>query len=208
MKKKQFSNVFVKYLFAGIGLGVGFITATVLAITVSATFNSGDTLTAANLNVLKTAIESIPGWAKGTTSTDAVYTDGNVGIGTSSPATKLDVAGTVTASAMVGPWDNSNNGYVRLGNVQICWGTGSVTFSSESFNNTSITFPVSFKSGTVPVVTGNPTDKRAYIFTTGSGLLGGSTITNTGFTGVVSHMDNVTGSLTISFNWKAIGVWQ
>lgn len=45
------------------------------------------------MNVLKTAVESIPGWAKGDTETDAVYTDGNVGIGTSSPSEKLEVGG-------------------------------------------------------------------------------------------------------------------
>ena len=34
----------------------------------------------ANFTALKTAVESIPSWAKGTTATNAVYTAGNVGI--------------------------------------------------------------------------------------------------------------------------------
>jgi len=88
--KSTFFRFFTNTFAIGLGLGTGLITASVIAVTVSTTFTAGDILTADSLNALKTAIESIPGWAKGnSTTTDAVYTDGNVGIGTTSPLAPL-----------------------------------------------------------------------------------------------------------------------
>ena len=131
MQKKQLSQVFVKGLLAGIGLAVGFIAATVLAITVNATFNTGDTLTADNLNALKTAIESIPGWIKGTTTTDAVYMDGNVGIGTTSPAAKLDVAGSMRVSSGGTVMSQIQTGIIGDCTLNNAGSIGSLVFPSE-----------------------------------------------------------------------------
>jgi hypothetical protein len=50
----------VKSLIFGICFGIGVIGTAAIAITVSATFNDGDTLSATSLNALKTAVESIP----------------------------------------------------------------------------------------------------------------------------------------------------
>lgn len=59
---KDLLNLSVKALIAGACFAVGALATTAIAVTVSATFNSGDTLTAASMNVIKDAIESIPDW--------------------------------------------------------------------------------------------------------------------------------------------------
>lgn len=47
---------------------------------------------------------------------------GNVGIGVDVPEHELDVAGTVHAERMLGPWANADEGILRLGNIQVLWG--------------------------------------------------------------------------------------
>lgn len=46
-------------------------------------------------------LDAFPNWLKGETSGDAVYNDGNVGIGTN-PTEKLEVNGTIKATAFIG----------------------------------------------------------------------------------------------------------
>ena len=88
-----FINSAIKSFVVGVSFSAGIIATTAIAVTVSTAFNTGDTLTAASLNVLKTALESLPDWLHGDTATDAVYTAGNVGIGTTAPQKMLDVSG-------------------------------------------------------------------------------------------------------------------
>lgn len=91
--KIQILNPIMKSFSMGIGLGLGIVASVAIAITVSVSFQPGDTLTADSLNVLKSAIESIPPWTQN--DSNAIYAIGNVGIGTSSPGEKLTVNGII-----------------------------------------------------------------------------------------------------------------
>ena len=101
--KTKIYEYFIKGLIFGLGFSIAITATTVIAITVSATFTAGEPLTASSLNALKSAIESIPGWAKGTASTNAVYNDGNVGIGMEPYMTKLEVQGSIGMRALQDP---------------------------------------------------------------------------------------------------------
>lgn len=67
--------------------------------------------------------------------TNYVPKDGSVGIGTTEPQAELDVRGAILAGELKGPWDQSENGFVMLGDLQIAWGT----FASSSSGATAIT---------------------------------------------------------------------
>jgi len=90
---KQLVSSTLKGMAWGIGLSIGIALTSVFAVTITSVFNSNGNLTAGMLNELKTALVALPNWTKGTTTTDAVYTDGNVGIGTTAPSALLSVAG-------------------------------------------------------------------------------------------------------------------
>ncbi|MBI2058230.1 MAG: hypothetical protein HYT87_00525 [Nitrospirae bacterium] len=89
--------MFVKGLLLGAGITVGIIATVALAVTVGTvkTWTTGEALVADDLNTslgnLKKAIEGLPNWTK--SSANAIYTEGNVGIGTASPANKLTIEG-------------------------------------------------------------------------------------------------------------------
>ena len=84
----------------GMLFALGFFGTTILAVAISGTiktWTTGEVLKSADLNTtiasLQTAIQNIPNWTKAANGTDAYFMDGNVGIGTSSPQTKLEVNG-------------------------------------------------------------------------------------------------------------------
>ncbi len=84
---------------------VGLISTSLLAVTVAGTWNTfanGEIIDATRFNenftALKTAVESIPNWYKN--GTTAYYTDGSVGIGTSSATSKLAISGTSTVNGI------------------------------------------------------------------------------------------------------------
>jgi hypothetical protein len=64
-----------------------------------------------------------------------IPSDGNVGIGTQQPSAELDVRGTAKIEQLAGPWDQSENGFVMLGNMQIVWGRFGSTSSGAYFVN-------------------------------------------------------------------------
>ncbi len=84
-------------LWQGAGIAIGLFATSVftVAVTGTVTWSGGQTLTAADLNAtvngLVTAVTNIPDWAK--SGANAVYTAGNVGIGTNSPSDKLSLVG-------------------------------------------------------------------------------------------------------------------
>src|SRR3990172_4395735 len=56
---------------------------------------------------------------------------GNVGIGTPAPGAKLSIDGGDNSFAWGG--DYSSAGYIRIGNMQICWGNGSATNPTQPY---------------------------------------------------------------------------
>ncbi|MCP4754542.1 MAG: hypothetical protein GY866_26975 [Proteobacteria bacterium] len=69
-------NSCVKGFLVGVSFSVGLVATVAVGVTVSQTFSTGDTLTAASLNVLKAAVESIPAWTKD--GADAEFSGGDV----------------------------------------------------------------------------------------------------------------------------------
>jgi hypothetical protein len=93
------TKLFKKSFIIGAGITAGVFATAIIAVTVtySKTWVDSEILYATDLNQnfadVKSSVESIPDWAKGTITTDAVYTAGNVGIGTTDPLGKLDIYG-------------------------------------------------------------------------------------------------------------------
>ncbi|MCR9144719.1 MAG: hypothetical protein NXI24_20945 [bacterium] len=91
-----------KAFVVGVAFGVGLFSTALAAITIDSVFVPGATLTAEAMNELKNAIVALPNWQKGSAMNDAVYNEGNVGIGTSAPTEMLEVNGAVKAAAFIG----------------------------------------------------------------------------------------------------------
>jgi len=143
-----------------------------------------------------------------------LLSNGNVGIGTTIPKASLDVNGGDKSFAWGG--DHSESGYIRMGNLQICWGSFLIgenqTWTSAGTGNHSylqasqtITFQKPFKA--VPTVTISPTDgaiddRSAYVSFYRISTLGITEIYLSS-----PRINNVpTNAMTL--NWMAIGTWQ
>ena len=107
---QEFLKTLRKGIVQGFGIMLGMFGTGVMAVAVTGTiktWSSNDKLTANDLNntitSLKTAIEGIPNWNKNGTS--AYYTDGNVGIGTSSPNQIFHVKST---GSMISNFETTN----------------------------------------------------------------------------------------------------
>ncbi len=176
-------NIFLlpgKFFILGACFALGIVATTTIAITISSTFEAGDTLTATALNELRSAIVALPNWEQGDTTTDAVYLDGNVGIGTASPAGTLDVSGDFCINGNCkSSWDTfadlwSDSGddiYFNSGNVGI--GEDDPSFKLHVKN-----------SGTSATVAGYALDNGQAIFgwsNTGHGVHGHSVSEAGGF---------------------------
>ncbi len=116
---------------------------------------SGANPTAANNFTTKSYVDTALLWAwggkfvDGTDSDDAVYTAGNVGIGTTSPATALDVnwntrlnwwLAVVRSSITpidLQPWDDSNVNW-RIGTTSVAYGWGHLSIGKLSSSNPAI----------------------------------------------------------------------
>lgn len=124
-------NKMVKTFLLGGCFSIGIITTSLVAVNINSTFAPGATLTSASLNELKNALVALPNWIKGTNPNDAVYTDGNVGIGTANPTAALDVNGTVQATAFMG--DGSGlTGIPGAPGLSSFYTTGDQTFATNT----------------------------------------------------------------------------
>ena len=102
-RRNKMREYLTRKIYGGVVFALAIFGTTILAVSISGTiktWTTGEVLKSADLNTtiasLQTAIQNIPNWTKAANGTDAYYTAGNVGIGTSSPQTKLEVNGVIS----------------------------------------------------------------------------------------------------------------
>jgi hypothetical protein len=117
--------------------------------------------------------------------TTVVYDTTYISVDSSAYATYADTAN-FTKNLLTGSWDNSDNGYIRIGNMQFMWGI------NTSFQS-SITFSPTFYQTPSVVITP--------ISSTAANNIDLSTVTTS------SASVNMT-SATSGYHWLAIGRWQ
>ncbi len=145
---------------------------------------------------------------------------GNIGIGTITPTAKLEVAGGDNSFAWGG--DNSANGYIRMGNMQICWGNGDATNSSQPYYvaYSAVTFPNGciFNNITYSLVANTiNTSNNGKAFTqVGPGNSANPRPITKSTTGATIYFHKIsdgdqeaaTATGNVPFIWIAIGTWQ
>ena len=87
---------------------------------------------------------------------------GNVGIGTSSPTSILDVNGDVRTKDLKIFGDSQGERYIRIGNVQICWGTFSTENNGGQNIIATIPFPKAYYGGISVQLTMHDPDNTGY----------------------------------------------
>ncbi len=124
------------------------LTTIAIGVTVSATFNDGDTLTAANLNVLKDAIEEVPSY-KVTSVTSNTILDDEYGVVV---IPSSGVSGDVTVTLPLAS-DSFGERYI-IKNLNTVWDVKIATAGSETVDGyTPVTFEIIMAiSGYVEIV--------------------------------------------------------
>jgi hypothetical protein len=143
-------------------------------------------------------------FAIGSSTQVIITSDGKMGIGTTSPGSTFEVAGgTVSAAMFTGSWDHSNQGYVRIGNLQLCWGAVQVCAVADgSTYTTPISYPIAFFQ--------NPCTCTQFV----GGVYGDHQQTNSAFctlltpNGFMLNTPTIAGWGNVTVNWFAIGIWQ
>jgi hypothetical protein len=130
-----------------------------------------------------------------------LLTNGNVGIGTTNPQAKLDVDGGDNSFAWGG--DHSGTGYIRIGDLQIVWGSTSITGQGTYENSKTITYPASFSS--TPLVT--TTMQDAYRGGSAQWSTNAHAVTTSGARLSLAYWNGAySGTYTVAY--IAIGTWQ
>jgi hypothetical protein len=177
----------------GMLFAIGFFGTTILAVAISGTittWTTGQVLKSSDLNTtiasLKTAIEGIPNWTKASNGTDAYYTAGNVGIGTTAPQTAFEIASTAPV--------------ITLNRTNKLSGTGEFSIGVENNSQVSIVY-----DSASPLVIGTSTDPSST-----AGFSEKMRITAAGLVGIgrtpTTHPLEVSGSagLTTGTAWTNI----
>jgi len=136
-----------------------------------------------------------------TLATDAVKTS-NISDGavvSQKLAANITLSGAMSAGMLTGAWDNSQNKYLRLGNVQICWGKGTWA-AGDSSRACAVTFPAAFNETPSVSITTSYAQNVVRC-----GLMSNNSST-TAFTAFVNT--DLVGAGAIAFDWIAIGRWQ
>ncbi len=115
-------------------------------------------------------------------------------------AEKIAPDQSLTLKEITGSWDKSSQGYIRLGDFQICWGESGWGGSDVRVVSSDVVFPVQFV--TKPSVT--ITSQWANVVERYG--ISANSVGNTGFSAFAKIDTN--GTSSVGFSWTAIGRWR